>query len=191
MGLISRIKHALGINSIEAQQEAAAAASKQTAQAIANLTQLVGQLVSKMDQPKNDQSNNDAQEQLSKMRSAMAEQEQVVANLKNQLEAAKADAVAAFLTKAKEAVSSQRQAGRPKIDGTNINLKVRSELFDQIRLIEQLLPKFNRTEFINEGISMRIEQVMNDNPQWRNTMAEIHQESVNDPRQQSLDFSEE
>lgn len=188
MGLISRIKHALGINSIEAQQEAAAAASKQTAQAIANLTQLVGQLVSKMDQPKNDQSNNDAQEQLSKMRSAMAEQEQVVANLKNQLEAAKADAVAAFLTKAKEAVSSQRQAGRPKIDGTNINLKVRSELFDQIRLIEQLLPKFNRTEFINEGISMRIEQVMNDNPQWRNTMAEIKQESVNDPRQQELSF---
>ena len=191
MGLISRIKHALGINSIEAQQEAAAAASKQTAQSIANLTQLVGQLVSKMDQPVKADQESDAQAQIAKMRSAIAEQEQLVSSLKNQLEAAKADAVAAFLTKAKEAVSSQRQAGRPKIDGTNINLKVRSELFDQIRLIEQLLPKFNRTEFINEGISMRIEQVMNDNPQWRNTMAEIQQESVNDPRQQELSFQAE
>lgn len=191
MSFINRVKHALGITSIENQQEAAAIASRQTAEAIANLTKLVGHLVAKIDHPIKQDNDSEAQSQIAKMRSAMAEQEKIVANLKCQLEAAKTDAVAAFLAKAKEAVSSQRQAGRPKIDGTNINLKVRSELFDQIRLIEQLLPKFNRTEFINEGISLRIEQVMNDNPQWRNTMAEIQQESVNDPRQQSLNFSEE
>lgn len=189
MSFINQIKHVLGITSIEDRQEAAAIASRQTAEAITNLTTLVGQLVRKIDEPQ--KAENDSDAQIAKMRAVMAEQEKVVADLKNQLEAARTDAVAAFLSKAKEAVSSQRQAGRPKIDGTNINLKVRSELFDQIRLIEQLLPKFNRTEFINEGISLRIEQVMNDNPQWRNTMAEIHQESVNDPRQQSLDFSEE
>lgn len=186
MSIIGKIKQALGINRIEAQQETAAAASQQTAQAIANLTELVGRLVSKIDQPKIDQSNNDAIEQLSKMRSAMAEQEQLVSSLKNQLEAAKADAVAAFLTKAKETVSSQRQAGRPKIDGTNINLRIRAELFDQMTLIGQVLPGFKRTEFINEAIAIRIEQVIEDNPQWRSVMAEVKQESTTDPRQMEM-----
>lgn len=185
MSIIGKIKQALSINRIEEQQEEAAATSQQTAQAIANLTQLVGQLVIKIDQPKIDQSN-DAQEQLSKMRLAMAEQEQLVSNLKNQLEAAKADAVTAFLSKAKEAVSSQRQAGRPKIDGTNINLRIRAELFDQMTLIGQVLPGFKRTEFINEAIAERIERVINDNPQWRSVMAEVKQESLTDPRQMEM-----
>ena len=186
MSIIGKIKQALGINRIEEQQEEAAATSQQTAQAIANLTQLVGQLVIKIDQPKIDQSNNDAQEQLSKMRLAMAEQEQLVSNLKNQLEAAKTDAVAAFLAKAKEAVSGQRQAGRPKVDGTNINLRIRAELFDQMTLIGQVLPGFKRTEFINEAIAERIERVINDNPQWRSVMAEVKQESLTDPRQMEM-----
>ena len=116
----------------------------------------------------------------------MAEQEQLVSSLKNQLEAAKADAVAAFLTKAKETVSSQRQAGRPKIDGTNINLRIRAELFDQMTLIGQVLPGFKRTEFINEAIAIRIEQVIEDNPQWRSVMAEVKQESLTDPRQMEM-----
>ena len=186
MSFISRIKQTLGITSIEVQQEAAAIASRQTADAITNLTTLVGQLVRKIDeQPK---AEIESEAQIAKMRAVMAEQEKIVAELKNKLEAAKTDAVAAFLLKAKEAVSDQRQAGRPKVDGTNINLKVRSELFDQIRLIEQLLPKFNRTEFTNEGISLRIEQVINDNPQWRSTMAEIKKESLTDYRQHEINF---
>lgn len=191
MSIISKIKWALGIHRIEEQQQAAAMSSRQTAEAIANLTQLVGQLVSKIDQPSIQENDSEAKAQLAKMRAVMAEQEQVVANLKSELEAAKTDAVAAFLSKAKEAVTGQRQAGRPKVDGTNINLRIRAELFDQMTLIGQVLPGFKRTEFINEAIADRIESVINDNPQWRVTMAELRQETATDPRQTQLDFSKE
>ena len=188
MSFINQIKHVLGITSIEDRQEAAAIASRQTAEAIENLTKLVGHLVTKIDQqPKADHDS----EQIAKMRAVMSEQEKVVAELKNQLEAAKTDAVAAFLSKAKEAVTGQRQAGRPKVDGTNINLRIRAELFDQMTLIGQVLPGFKRTEFINEAIADRIESVINDNPQWRVTMAELRQETATDPRQTQLDFSKE
>lgn len=189
MSIVSKIKQALGIHRIEEQQEAAAMASRQTAEAITNLTQLVGQLVSKFAQPSIQEYDREAEAEIAKMRAVMAEQEQVVANLKSQLEAAKTDAVAAFLSQAKEAVSSQRQAGRPKVDGTNINLRIRAELFDQITLIGQVLPGFKRTDFINEAIAYRIESVINDNPQWRVTMAELKQETTTDPRQTQLDFS--
>lgn len=77
-------------------------------------------------------------------------------------------AVKAYIQSTQQEIIEQtkRGVGRPRIDATKFNLSIRQESYDRLVFLQRMLPGFRRTAFINDAISIQLDKVWNEHPDW-------------------------
>lgn len=158
MGLINKIKKILGITAIEVQQvEARKEAEKRD--------ERLYTLLERLTQPQQPTPMPPASGREAELINQIASLQAEVKRLKTLNDQQSKQAVEAFLASLSEKTAAgEGRVGRPRKDGTKVTLRIDTRSWAAVEYLRAVNPKWKFTEFCNEAVSSRLDELFEEEP---------------------------